>query len=243
DVEYVVPVGDAPRNERLAARGWYQPENRIVRVCGFVLEVDSGNETSEDAPTHDADDHMRRLVAAIRRRHRSRFDGLESISAVVARVCPTEAVEGGIGGLRAAILGMAIASVGVRLPRFDERITDSVVRAIEDAPLDADARAARRVRDLTAFGAAAKQDAKVGTNRLRRRDAGHHTSAGVASRPRSTMSHRKPSPQSGTVRSMSNDDTMRSRIPGSRTELKIGSSGCSGSPGKYICVTRRVRKP
>ena len=32
---------------------------------------------------------------------------------------------------------------------------------------------------------------------------------------------------------------MRSRAPGSRTALKIGSWAKSGSPGKYICVTSR----
>ena len=31
----------------------------------------------------------------------------------------------------------------------------------------------------------------------------------------------------------------RSRAFGSRIELKIGSNGNSGSPGKYICVTSR----
>ena len=46
--------------------------------------------------------------------------------------------------------------------------------------------------------------------------------------PRNTTSQRNPSAQSGTVRLMSNDDTMRSRTAGSLTELKIGSSGCSG---------------
>ncbi len=34
---------------------------------------------------------------------------------------------------------------------------------------------------------------------------------------------------------------MRSRAFGSLTELKIGSNGNSGSPGKYICVTSRDR--
>ena len=35
---------------------------------------------------------------------------------------------------------------------------------------------------------------------------------------------------------------MRSRAAGSRTLLKIGSYGKSGSPGKYICVTSRCSK-
>ena len=34
---------------------------------------------------------------------------------------------------------------------------------------------------------------------------------------------------------------MRSRALASLTELKIGSKANSGSPGKYICVTKRVR--
>jgi len=35
---------------------------------------------------------------------------------------------------------------------------------------------------------------------------------------------------------------MRWRAAASGTELKIGSKGSSGSPGKYICVTSRVPK-
>jgi len=38
---------------------------------------------------------------------------------------------------------------------------------------------------------------------------------------------------------MENRETIRSRAFGSRTALKIGSYGKRGSPGKYICVTRR----
>jgi hypothetical protein len=42
-----------------------------------------------------------------------------------------------------------------------------------------------------------------------------------------------------SVVSQSKPEIIRSRAFGSRTELKIGSSEKSGSPGKYICVTRR----
>ena len=53
------------------------------------------------------------------------------------------------------------------------------------------------------------------------------------------MSNRNPSAQSGCVSSISNLETSRCRARSSRTELKIGSNGKSGSPGKYIWVTSR----
>ena len=55
------------------------------------------------------------------------------------------------------------------------------------------------------------------------------------------MSKRKQSAQSGMVFSRSKLATMRWRAFSSVTELKIGSNGNSGSPGKYIWVTSRDR--
>ena len=42
---------------------------------------------------------------------------------------------------------------------------------------------------------------------------------------------------------MSNAAISRLRAAGSGTQLKIGSSASSGSPGKYIWVISRVAKP
>jgi hypothetical protein len=64
-------------------------------------------------------------------------------------------------------------------------------------------------------------------------------SNGVESRPRSTMSNRNPSAQTGSVNSRSNFDTSRWRARSSGTDCMIGSKGNSGSFGKYICVTSR----
>ena len=68
------------------------------------------------------------------------------------------------------------------------------------------------------------------------------SSSGVASRPPRTMSQRNPSAWSGSVSSRSKLLTRRLRAASSRTELKIGSNGKSGSSGKYICVIRRSVK-
>src|SRR5262249_14638029 len=79
--------------------------------------------------------------------------------------------------------------------------------------------------------------------RGRGREAGHQSSSsGVAAGPPSTMSKRKPSAHSGDVVSQSKREIIRSRADASRTELKMGSYGNSGSPGKYIWVTRRWAK-
>ena len=75
----------------------------------------------------------------------------------------------------------------------------------------AEATPVREALTVSAPGAAAHHDAEIRSGRLERGDAGHQGSAGVASRPRSTISHRNPSAQSGTVSSMSNDDTSRWR--------------------------------
>ena len=40
----------------------------------------------------------------------------------------------------------------------------------------------------------------------------------------------------------SRSEAGRVRASSSAVQLKIGSKGSSGSPGKYICVTRRVAK-
>src|SRR6185503_9736101 len=73
-------------------------------------------------------------------------------------------------------------------------------------------------------------------------DARHHRapSSGVACRPRSTISNRKPSAHSGWVSSRSNAEIRRARATGSGIDWKIGSIASSGSPGKYIWVTRRA---
>src|SRR6266508_4319054 len=96
-------------------------------------------------------------------------------------------------------------------------------------------------RDELVLGAPAKPDRVEGTDRLRRRAQQRHVSTGVVREPPrpSTMSHWKPSAHSGCVVSRSKRATSSARDFGSRTELKIGSYGKSGSPGKYICVTSR----
>jgi hypothetical protein len=42
---------------------------------------------------------------------------------------------------------------------------------------------------------------------------------------------------------MSNFETRRCRACSSGIEFSTGSMGINGSPGKYICVMRRLRKP
>src|SRR4029079_12296480 len=68
----------------------------------------------------------------------------------------------------------------------------------------------------------------------------HGFSVGVASRPRSTISNRKPSACSGIVLSQSKSETRRLRACWSGMQQYIGSYSSNGSPGKDICVTRRV---
>ena len=88
-------------------------------------------------------------------------------------------------------------------------------------------------------------DVKERAYRLRRgrRGRGAHRSIGVERDPRSTMSNRYPSARSGTVVSQSNVEMSRPRARSSGMLRKIGSCERSGSPGKYICVTRRDTIP
>jgi len=106
--------------------------------------------------------------------------------------------------------------------------------------------------DVTPLSARLRNDATIPNDEteveewpecLEWREAAHDASIGVAFEPRSTISNVKPSAHSGSVTLMSNFDTSRSRARSSGIELSTGSIGINGSPGKYICVIRRLRKP
>src|SRR5919108_544652 len=118
----------------------------------------------------------------------------------------------------------------LRRPGLDQRIADRLSRTVVDDARDADA-ATIRHRALVPR----ETEREERPDRLRRRR-GHRPSIGVAS---TTMSNSYASAQLSCEASRRNRLTISSRSFGSRTELKIGSCGNSGSPGKYICVTSR----
>src|SRR6266545_1408486 len=131
-------------------------------------------------------------------------------------------------------------AVRTPVPELDHAVADRHVLAVEQLS-DQLHRRVVVTRDELVLGAPAKPDRVEGTDRLRRRAQQRHVSTGVVREPPrpSTMSHWKPSAHSGCVVSRSKRATSSARDFGSRTELKIGSYGNSGSPGKYICVTSR----
>src|SRR5215467_3137097 len=130
----------------------------------------------------------------------------------------------------------------VGLPGLHQRIRDRLPCRVVDPAGDSDRPGGALGHDERAVGPGQAEGEKR-PDRLRRGDVRHHAPARgsktVSSLPRSTMSHSKPSAQSGTVWSRLNLAIIRSRALGSGTELKIGSCAKSGSPGKYIWVTRR----
>src|SRR5580658_4045543 len=72
------------------------------------------------------------------------------------------------------------------------------------------------------------------------REASSYFSIGVASRPFKIMSNLYPSACPGIVLSQSKAEINRWRADSSAVQLYMGSKGSKGSPGKYICVTKRV---
>src|SRR5262249_51909817 len=136
-------------------------------------------------------------------------------------------------GRRAAKAARARRS---ELPGFDQAIVDGVAAAVVEAPGDADG-AGRTFRYHVGATRPRQGNREERSDGLRGRP--QRLLHGVASGPPRTMSNRNPSAVSGTVLSMSKRAMSRSRTAGSGIDWKIGSYSNSGSPGKYICVTRR----
>src|SRR5579884_806359 len=138
---------------------------------------------------------------------------------------------------RAARYAEREAAVGIRpaappaptggIPQLDDAVRDRLALPVEQPPAQLDSLLVQLV-----LRPPAEADREERADGLRR--CPH--SNGVR---RSTMSQRKQSAHSGSVVARSKRATSSSRARGSRTALKIGSYGWSGSPGKYICVTRR----
>src|SRR5262249_7324367 len=125
-----------------------------------------------------------------------------------------------------------------RLPQLEARIGDRGAVAVEHAAGELEPPPARAERGEIPVAALAGQvperpDGLAGGDRAPPRA----PCAGVAWRPRSTMSKRNPSAHSGWVRDRSNAEISRPRASASGTDWKIGSIASSGSPGKYIWVT------
>src|SRR5439155_24819051 len=126
-----------------------------------------------------------------------------------------------------ARVGRAAGEHGrVALPGLHERVRYRFAGTVEHPPGQPD-----RPARILPLG---EPDREERPDRLGR---GRHgpSSNGVE---RSTRSNRYASAHSGTVASRSNPAISRPRAAAG-TELKIGSWPKSGSPGKYICVTRR----
>ena len=90
-------------------------------------------------PAHE-DRHveMRRLHAALRRRHAAGLDRAEPKCALIVGRHAAEASEAGSSGMSRAVVGMGIAAVRVRLPDFDESVGDGLAVAVDDAAFDRD---------------------------------------------------------------------------------------------------------
>src|SRR5262249_29610883 len=139
---------------------------------------------------------------------------------------------------------LRITPVRIGLPDLEHRIGDGLCVAVDHAPLDRDLLPGHDCDGQVVGRGPRNPDVQERTDGLRRRrhgvSTGTSTSIGVASRPRRTMSNVYPSAWSGTVVSQSKVPINRRRARSSRMLVYIGSKSSSGSPGKYICVTRRV---
>src|SRR5262249_46214023 len=105
-------------------------------------------------------------------------------------------------------------------PDLDQGIVERRAVAVEHPALNGDPLADGRLGHEHFLPRLGQGEAEEGADRLRWRLAGHgQRSIGVASRPRSTMSKRKPSAHSGTVVCMSKRETMRAAAFGSGMPL------------------------
>src|SRR5579872_7208258 len=209
--------GGFARDESVPSRLLDMGQKGIARQCVRVgRKVDARSELSQEPAREDEQVEMRR-VDAFTVGHRGGPADREVESALLVGPAPRELLT---------------------LEHLENRVGHGGTGAVEDLAFDSQrAGRARRHR----FGVTGERhgEAEEGSHGLGRRR-NHQPSAGVASRPRSTMSHRKPRAHSGTVVSRSKRDIKRSRPRWSGIELRIGSSGMRGSPGKYICVTSRL---
>ena len=143
--------------------------------------------------------------------------------------------------------GVRVPPRRVRLPDLDHAVGHGIAVPVHELPPDPD-RPRIVVRDERRPHLLVEEaDGEVRPDRLRRRQPerlSHRAAPRAASPPGRRRRCRSGSrePTSGSVRSSSKSQIRRSRACSSGIELKIGSNGKSGSPGKYICVTSRSGK-
>src|SRR5262249_36158063 len=129
-------AGRALCQQRGPARFRHQGQDWILGVLGRVLEIDPRHQPAQEAAGEQADIDVRRLQRVAAAGHTPGPYGGETEAAVgIARATP-EAAEGWVEWLRLIVLGMGVATVGIRLPDLDEGVGHRRAVAVEDAADD-----------------------------------------------------------------------------------------------------------
>src|SRR5262245_24055660 len=118
----------------------HQRQNGIAVVRGLVGKIETGVNLPQHPAREDTEHNVRRLGLAIRSRHRTRFDGIETEHAVLVGCRAAKAHELGVRA-DAAVARMAIAALRIRLPYLDHGIVDRHPVAVEHLSFDANLRA------------------------------------------------------------------------------------------------------
>ena len=211
------PVGLRHRDQRRPALRVDRREHRVGGVrLGLVREVHRASRTGLSRPranTHDLEVRRLRRPPAGLARHEAEAPAV--VGAAAARTPP------------------------VRLPDLDQRVGHRLARAVEHRPATrtAPARRAGRARSRRAAQSPMRRNGPTVCDGVARASLVAPRAASSGRRARCRTGSRAPAPASSSPGRSA--QTIRSRACGSRTELKIGSYGKSGSPGKYICVTSR----
>ena len=174
-------------------------QQRVAGVARVVGEIDPRIKVHQHAAREHREGDVRRLQRVAAARHRAGLDRHHPEAALAVGRDPPEAAEIRVERLVVlAVLGMVVAAGGVGLPQLDHRVRHRRAVAVEHPPLDRDALARRVAPGQIAPFRPVEPEMKERPDRLRRgRDQllGHRLapqagSAGVAARPRNTMSKR-----------------------------------------------------
>src|SRR5690348_3558388 len=237
-------------DKRAPPRRIHKTHHVIFRVRCFIRKVHPRHQPAQQSARKNRHRHVRRLRPAVRSGNSARLNRHKMEAAVLVCRHASISEKCHLQFFLLSVFRMAVSSVRVRLPDFNERIRHAFPFPVRHAPFDFDPLPRNSgCREILSHQMI-QSEAKERPDRLRRcRSKRAHfplpltePSNGVASRPASTRSNRKPSARSGMVVAQSNFEIKRFRAASSPVQLKIGSNGISGSPGKYIWVTNRVAK-